>query len=90
MPIELEQAKARYLGKSGALTELLKGLGKLPAAERPAMGARINAAKEQLEAALARAAREHRSAARSKPARAGSARRDAAGARHRHAAACIR
>jgi phenylalanyl-tRNA synthetase alpha chain len=32
----------------------LKGLGKLPAAERPAMGSRINAAKEKLEAALAR------------------------------------
>ncbi len=50
---QLEQAKARYLGKSGTLTELLKGLGKLPAPERPAMGARINAAKVQLEAALA-------------------------------------
>ena len=49
---QLEQAKARYLGKSGALTELLKGLGKLPAAERPAMGGRINAAKEKLESAL--------------------------------------
>ncbi|MBX3663673.1 MAG: phenylalanine--tRNA ligase subunit alpha [Burkholderiales bacterium] len=48
----LEQAKARYVGKSGALTELLKGLGKLPAAERPAAGARINAAKHQLEEAL--------------------------------------
>ena len=40
----LEQAKARYLGKAGALTGLLKSLGTLPAAERPAMGARINAA----------------------------------------------
>ena len=49
---ELEQAKARYLGKTGALTELLKGLGKLPLAERPAMGSRINAAKDGLEAAL--------------------------------------
>jgi len=49
----LEQAKARYLGKAGALTGLLKSLGALPAAERPAMGARINAAKERLEAALA-------------------------------------
>ncbi|MDP1718414.1 MAG: phenylalanine--tRNA ligase subunit alpha, partial [Burkholderiales bacterium] len=48
----LEQAKARFLGKSGALTELLKGLGKLPATERPAMGGRINAAKEALETAL--------------------------------------
>jgi phenylalanyl-tRNA synthetase alpha chain len=51
---QLEQVKARYLGRSGALTELLKGLGKLPAAERPAMGSRINAAKEKLEGALAR------------------------------------
>lgn len=50
---ELERAKARYLGKSGALTGLLKGLGKLPAAERPAMGSRINAAKDRLEEALA-------------------------------------
>jgi phenylalanyl-tRNA synthetase alpha chain len=49
---QLEQAKARYLGKSGALTGLLKGLGRLPAAERPAMGSRINAAKEKLETAL--------------------------------------
>ena len=54
----LEQAKARYLGKTGALTTLLKGLGKLPATERPAAGARINAAKEALEAALT-ARREH-------------------------------
>ncbi|MEK7232071.1 MAG: phenylalanine--tRNA ligase subunit alpha [Pseudomonadota bacterium] len=49
----LEQAKARYLGRAGALTGLLKSLGMLPAAERPAMGARINAAKERLDAALA-------------------------------------
>jgi phenylalanyl-tRNA synthetase alpha chain len=51
-PDALEQAKARYFGKSGALTEALKGLGKLPPAERPAMGSRINAAKERLENAL--------------------------------------
>ncbi|MBI1965997.1 MAG: phenylalanine--tRNA ligase subunit alpha [Betaproteobacteria bacterium] len=49
---QLEQVKARYLGKSGLLTGLLKRLGKLPAAERPAYGSRINAAKESLEAAL--------------------------------------
>ena len=51
---QLEQAKARYLGRAGALTQLLKGLGTLPPAERPAMGGRINAAKERLEAALNR------------------------------------
>jgi phenylalanyl-tRNA synthetase alpha chain len=51
-PAALENAKAKYLGKAGALTEELKGLGKLPAAERAATGARINAAKARLEAAL--------------------------------------
>jgi phenylalanyl-tRNA synthetase alpha chain len=50
----LENAKARFLGKSGQLTESLKALGKLSAAERPAAGARINQAKSQLEAALGR------------------------------------
>jgi phenylalanyl-tRNA synthetase alpha chain len=49
---ELEQAKARYLGRAGALTQLLKGLSKLPPQERPAFGGRVNAAKERLEAAL--------------------------------------
>ena len=50
---ELEQAKARFLGKTGALTDLLKGLGKLPAEARREAGSRINAAKDRLEAALA-------------------------------------
>jgi len=50
----LENAKAKYLGKTGRLTELLKTLGKLPADERPAAGARINEAKVKLEAALDR------------------------------------
>ena len=50
--VELEQAKARYLGRNGKLTELLRGLGKLPPHERPEMGGRINKAKEILEAAL--------------------------------------
>jgi phenylalanyl-tRNA synthetase alpha chain len=54
---ELEAAKARYLGKTGAITELRKTLGKLPAEERPAMGARFNVAKDRLEEAL-RARRE--------------------------------
>ncbi len=51
-PAALENAKARYLGKTGALTDLLKGLGKLSAAERPAAGAAINVAKQELETAL--------------------------------------
>ena len=51
-PAALENAKAKYLGKSGALTEQLKGLGKLAPSERAATGARINAAKSSLEEAL--------------------------------------
>jgi len=49
---ELENVKARYLGKEGSLTGLLKGLGKLSADERPLAGARINQVKQQIEAAL--------------------------------------
>jgi phenylalanyl-tRNA synthetase alpha chain len=51
-PAALENSKARYLGKAGALTELLKSLGKLPAADRPAAGSAINDAKARLERAL--------------------------------------
>jgi phenylalanyl-tRNA synthetase alpha chain len=51
-PDELEQVKARYLGKSGQITELLKGLGKLPPEEKKTAGAAINRAKEAVEAAL--------------------------------------
>jgi phenylalanyl-tRNA synthetase alpha chain len=53
-PAALENSKAKFLGKSGQLTESLKALGALSAAERPAAGARINQAKSELEAALAR------------------------------------
>jgi phenylalanyl-tRNA synthetase alpha chain len=49
----LEDAKAHYLGRQGVVTELLKGLGKLAAEERRTRGARINAAKAQIEALLA-------------------------------------
>jgi phenylalanyl-tRNA synthetase alpha chain len=52
-PAELEQVKARYLGKAGALTELLKGLGRLSAEARPRAGSLINEAKQAIEAALA-------------------------------------
>jgi phenylalanyl-tRNA synthetase alpha chain len=49
---ELEQVKARFLGKDGKLTVLLKGLGKLSAEERPKAGARINQVKQGIETAL--------------------------------------
>lgn len=48
----LEDIRVRYLGKKGEVTALLKGLGKLPAQERPAAGEVINQARQQIEAAL--------------------------------------
>ena len=48
----LDQVKARYLGKSGAVTAQMKTLGALSAAERKAAGARINQVKDQVEALL--------------------------------------
>jgi phenylalanyl-tRNA synthetase alpha chain len=51
-PAKLEDAKARYLGKEGSLTALLKSLGKLPADERKTAGAAINVAKAGIESAL--------------------------------------
>ena len=48
----LEETRVRWLGKKGTLTEQLKALGSLPAGERPAAGARINEAKEKLQAAI--------------------------------------
>ena len=54
---ELENAKARFLGKSGRVTEMLKGLGALPPEEKKARGAEINQAKQRIEGLLT-AARE--------------------------------
>jgi len=51
-PAELENAKARYLGKAGRLTELLKGLAVLPPEEKKSRGAEINQAKQVIEGAL--------------------------------------
>ena len=48
----LEEARVRWLGKKGTFTEQLKALGTLPAAERPAAGARINAARDEVIATI--------------------------------------
>lgn len=52
---ELEQVKAKYLGKSGSLTEHLKRLGSLPADEKRVVGAAINLLKSEVEALVTRA-----------------------------------
>jgi phenylalanyl-tRNA synthetase alpha chain len=48
---ELHAWRNRFLGKASAFGEISRGLGKLPAEERPVVGQRINAAKQALEAA---------------------------------------
>jgi phenylalanyl-tRNA synthetase alpha chain len=54
----LDEVRVRWLGRKGTLTEQLKSLGGLPAAERPAAGALINHAKAQLSAAIEARAQE--------------------------------
>ena len=51
-PAALEDAKARYIGKTGRITMLMKELGKLAPEERRARGQEINRAKAEIEAAL--------------------------------------
>ncbi len=47
-PAALEQLRVSYLGKKGALTEVLKGVGKLPPEDRPVIGQKVNAVKQAL------------------------------------------
>lgn len=48
----LDNAKARFLGKNGSLTESLKALGQADPETRKALGAQINSAKAKVEALL--------------------------------------
>ena len=50
---ELRDAKATVLGKKGALTEILKQMGKVAPEERKRLGERVNALKAEAEAAFA-------------------------------------
>jgi phenylalanyl-tRNA synthetase alpha chain len=51
-PAEVDQIRVRYLGKKGALTQVLRSLPSLPAAERPEAGRQANLAKAAIEEAL--------------------------------------
>ncbi|MGH8527060.1 MAG: phenylalanine--tRNA ligase subunit alpha, partial [Gammaproteobacteria bacterium] len=50
----LDEVRIRLLGKKGVVTALLKRLGTLPPAERPATGKAINDAKEAVTEAIAK------------------------------------
>ena len=49
---ELDNAKSKYIGKTGPLTEAMRGLSKLPNEEKPKVGAFINEVKQSIEALL--------------------------------------
>lgn len=51
-PRALEEFRVRLLGKKGEVTALLRGMGAVPAEERPAMGQLINTLRAELEEAL--------------------------------------
>jgi phenylalanyl-tRNA synthetase alpha chain len=62
-PEALEHVRVRLLGRNGALTAAMRGLGGLPPEERRAAGARLNALRDEIAAALAEAGdRLHRTA----------------------------
>jgi phenylalanyl-tRNA synthetase alpha chain len=55
-PEEVEAVRVRFLGRKGSLNAILRGLGALPPAERPHVGALANEVKAAIEARLADAA----------------------------------
>jgi len=52
LPAELENAKALFLGKTGRITELMKGMAQLTVDEKKSRGAAVNLAKQAIETAL--------------------------------------
>ena len=51
-PADLENAKAQFLGKSGQMTELMKGMAALSVEQKKSRGGAINLAKQSIESAL--------------------------------------
>ena len=59
----LNEIRVRYLGRKGELTGLMKGLGTLPADERPKVGQLVNVVKDEVESALEQALSQARESA---------------------------
>src|SRR3954454_12196422 len=49
---ELNDVRVAYLGKKGPITEVLRGMGKLSAEERPKMGALVNVIRENIQSQI--------------------------------------
>ncbi len=60
----LAEWKSSYLGKSGAITRLSRGMGALPAAERPVVGQQVNTLRQALDQAYSAAEARLKAAAR--------------------------
>jgi phenylalanyl-tRNA synthetase alpha chain len=63
---ELRQVTARFSGREGSLTRVMKRIPELPGAERKSFGQRVNEVKGRVERALATAAERLRSEARAR------------------------
>ena len=50
---DLKNIRVQYLGKKGALTEILRGLGSVAAEERPKVGKMVNEVRSKVEARIA-------------------------------------
>jgi phenylalanyl-tRNA synthetase alpha chain len=61
---ELDTWRSDYLGRKGALTDILRQLGSLPPAERPLVGRQANEVKQRLGQALAAAQKARRAEVR--------------------------
>src|SRR5512142_930081 len=51
----LEDLRVRFLGKKGDLSAVLRGMGQLPAEERPRVGEVANRVRDEVESLLAEA-----------------------------------
>ena len=49
---QLEAARQQFFGKKSELTQILRGMGALPADERPRIGQSVNATRDRLDAAF--------------------------------------
>lgn len=58
---EIENLRVKYLGKKGALTQVLRGMGKLSGEDRPAVGKLANEVRDFLESELELARKEVKS-----------------------------
>jgi len=52
---QVEECHARFLGRKGQVTALLKSMGSVPVSERPQVGRTVNRVKTEIEAAFASA-----------------------------------